>query len=660
MSSSLVVRRSPLRSGLLAAILGVGAMVATIECQPPEGAECNSPADNCKFPSVVVCLDRCVSPVPLGGACSHDPCATDGTCAGAGTCVDILGSSRCLQGVGLASPCALVQGVDPCASGLYCRVVNGQTTTCAVPAPIGAPCDSNFSTPGAFACTPGTHCIGATGGSYGRCKKDCSTALECPCDGTFECRTDDPAAPSYCCVAADRRCARTGDCCNSSDICRGPNIDRRCGACIADGQGSCGRTDDCCRAGSRCYAGTCTCTPQPGACVNDAECCAGLVCARGSNTSGPGTCFPRPGGGGGGGGSDGGVDSGDAGGPIASFHLLGFEQFPTSINSVPTYDYQVPGTPTDFDVLENVFLGLTSPQNQNQVVTIDVGNAQNATPIGFPTRPDLLSAFLLPGGAPPPTVADILVGGGSRATFYERFNFTNGSFITSHTATPLVGSVIALSGSPGFAKSSVHDAAALTNTGVLYWIDFGQVPPVLNHQVSLGSIGLGAPAAVSAGDAFAFVATSGPHRLSRLTTPTLGNLASTPPLPAFPVVIGGSENDLLVVVAERAVNNNRLEGYFPLNLGIQPAAVSLPGEPVALTVRTLGQDELVWVATKNPNEVRLFRVNAGGFSPIASVALGTAEPVRLRIGLSNQPPSVDAGPSTDPTLNGFVHVLVRQ
>jgi len=317
---------------------------------------------------------------------------------------------------------------------------------------------------------------------------------------------------------------------------------------------------------------------------------------------------------------------------------------------VPTYDYQVPGTPTDFDVLENVFLGLTSPQNQNQVVTIDVGNVQNATPIGFPTRPDLLSAFVLPGAAPPPSVADILVGEGSRATLYERFNFTNGSFITAHTATPLAGNVIALSGSPGFATSNVHDAAALTNTGALYWVDFGQVPPVLNHQVSLG--GLGVAVDVSAGDAYAFVATTGPNRLSRLTTPTLGNLASTPALVGSPVAVGGSEYDAFVVVAERGVN--RLEAFFPLSLASPSISTSLAGEPVALVVSTLGPDELVWVATKAPNVVRLFRVTAGGFSSIANVALGSAEPVQLRVGLAG------SGSNGDPTLTGFVHVLVRQ
>ncbi len=353
------------------------------------------------------------------------------------------------------------------------------------------------------------------------------------------------------------------------------------------------------------------------------------------------------------------MDGGDSGVVTSGYHLLGFVQTPTAISSVPTYDYDVPGTPTDFDVIEDAFLGMSAPQ---QVVAIDVANVQNAAPVSVPFRPDRINTYVLPGVAPPPTIADSLVGEGASASLYERLNYVTGTFVSGHTAAPLAGSVIALSGAPTFAQASIHDAAVLTASGTLYWIDFGQTTPALNHQVTLGSLGLGVALDVSAGDDFAFVTTSGPNRLSRLTTPILGNLSSTAPLVGVPVAVGGSEKDLLVVVAERAVNSNRLEAFFPLNLAFPAPSVLLPGEPVAIVVRTIGQGqvEFVWVATKNPNEVRLYSVTGAGFSLVANLSLGSAMPLRLRVGLTNSPLPLDGGPNTDPTLSGLVHVLVKQ
>ncbi len=201
-------------------------------------------------------------------------------------------------------------------------------------------------------------------------------------------------------------------------------------------------------------------------------------------------------------------------------------------------------------------------------------------------------------------------------------------------------------------SDSTHDAAALTDANFLYWIDFGQATPALNHQVTMGGLGLGAAVDVSAGDLFAFVATSSPNRVSRLVTPTLANLASSPILLGTPVAIGGTEQDLFVVVAESGAN--RLDAFFPLSLANVAATANLTGIPTAMVVRTLGPDELVWVATRSPNTVRLFRLTTVGFAPIASVALGAAEPIGLRVGLAG------AGDPDEGTLSGFVHVLVRQ
>lgn len=284
------------------------------------GADCSesgATCEECPAGQVRSCTEQCHTPVPIGGTCSTNPCAENGTCVSGATCVSLFNTTRgsCVNlGYGLGSLC--YPNADFCPTGLYCRpptveLPHGGTKTChssatavcALPVRDGGRCDSDFDHPLCSPCQPGETCVD------GRCHKPCTTNADCPCgknqsctgrgspnvepnlcysckyfgdtgcDTETPCCDDSTCSDGRCCRSRGARCSTKADCCNSSDICLGGT----CRACKQKGE-TCSTGSECC-SGLRCDGGRCILpcnegapcsTGKPGVCAAGTIQCDGL------------------------------------------------------------------------------------------------------------------------------------------------------------------------------------------------------------------------------------------------------------------------------------------------------------------------------------------------------------------------------------------------
>jgi hypothetical protein len=229
-------------------------------------ATCGVPA--CKNGQVRTCINKCVTEVPLNGACSDDPCAPNGVCAQ---------SAICENGVckkpdhGVATSCDPHQP-NQCSNSSYCHreacVPGSGASRCALPATESQPCDSNFASykpeSDCIPCEPGLKCVN------GFCHEPCSSAADCPCENTkFVCS-------SKLCF----RCHDLGQDCNAETKCCGAASCSAGRCCMSTGNG-CSKEGDCCGT-DVCLGSKCTVCTKPGdACSSSAQCCSGSSCKGG-------------------------------------------------------------------------------------------------------------------------------------------------------------------------------------------------------------------------------------------------------------------------------------------------------------------------------------------------------------------------------------------
>ncbi len=567
--------------------------------------ECRSVgSNNCS--SFAPCCDG--SQCNNGTCCfadSHQCSATSECCGGEHCYTKKLGTPKTCQACEKAGESC--NGAVDCCGGVC---LNG---TCR--ANVNDPCKSDDQCPANVACTCG-FCSGAL-----KPGQSCSTATggECLCElGNPETSCSHGGGNSSgnaCCFSKECHiCKQDVDCCGHLHVCE---LINKGGVCCGGTGATCGTDDECC-SHLACVKGFCTAGPNRTVCANGPiGCTANIGDTCGGNVT---CCSPNE------------CVNGLCAAPTA-YHLLGYRFGKQQITPGAIYDYQLTATPADFDVVEAAFVAL----QPNSLVAVDPLNVNAATPKPFGQVPITLSAFTLTGSVPSKTVADILVGEGSQATLYERYDFVAPSFAKSHVATGLTGSTIAISASPLFDQVSLHTAAILTNAPWLYFVDFAPSNVSLAHQTTLS--GLGTAVDVSAGDTEVFVATANPNQVRRFAAPNLPLLQSSLPLSDPPIAIAGSEADSYVVVANAGP---ALLGFPPFSLTDPPKKQSLNGTPVDLVVYSAGIFEFVWVATASPNEILQFSVSGNGFNQIAQLSL-TATPVKLR---------VDAP-------NGIIHVLVK-
>lgn len=233
----------------------------------------------CPARQVRTCGDVCVTPVRNGSACSRTDCASNSVCADpTASCVRVgLGYQCQANGETALLPC----GSDPngCAHDLFCKnfdACSGSTLwgqRCAVGAPEGYPCDSNWSAPVCSPCMPGSSCSNMTGG-WGTCMvSGCTTDANCPCADNGTTQATGCAGTSGLC----KPCKHNGDACSDNVKCCDANT--HCGdgqVCCKNAGQPCGTNADCC-AGDKnvCHAsGTCgVCTNVGSSCSLPSECC---------------------------------------------------------------------------------------------------------------------------------------------------------------------------------------------------------------------------------------------------------------------------------------------------------------------------------------------------------------------------------------------------
>ena len=285
----------------------VGTMTMGGWCDPPPPQDNDCKPIECDDGQIVVCQNKCVTPVPVGGTCSlTDLCADDGTCADDATCVATpgvpVGKGTCQHlGRGWLAECSSVDWTFPgqpsteCASGLYCK--SGQcpgwnVNRCVKPHKFGDYCDNSVIgqdiTP-CYECEPGLECVG-TGASEGSgsgnvfakpgmCLKRCEVDRECPCDS--KCDTEGPELRYFCkpCRSLHDKCDSTHTCCDD---------DTRCveGTCCKQRGTSCENKADCCGT-DRCvevepgHSECRMCQAYGKECRTDNECCGGGDCREG-------------------------------------------------------------------------------------------------------------------------------------------------------------------------------------------------------------------------------------------------------------------------------------------------------------------------------------------------------------------------------------------
>jgi hypothetical protein len=272
----------------------------------------------CPSTQVRVCGRNCVTPIAVGGTCSLDLCATNGTCASGSTCVP-TGSgnngtctkrptSEGSSASTLASECSLVttaNGVrfDECANDLICRemarcgdersIINGVTARCATSVSEGQVCDSESATYDATIhcspCGPGLACKTIVAGDQARCVRSCLVDSECPCTGgAGKCVTaSDGSKVCGSCVSLREGCDGYNRCCDTGEQC---GTSGTAGTCCRQVGAACVRGSDCCASASgnpvvcATTSGTSSCQVCKGnnvACSDKSECCAGGSCDNG-------------------------------------------------------------------------------------------------------------------------------------------------------------------------------------------------------------------------------------------------------------------------------------------------------------------------------------------------------------------------------------------
>lgn len=304
--------RAKLRSLLAAG----GVVVIGAACL---GATCNTnECTTCAAGQEIACIDRCVTPVPVGEACSlTDPCAPNCRCEGSASCVPVSltnpDQGACMSfGLGLGAGCQVLTP-DLCSNELYCHkkeCFGGTQNVCALPVALGGICDSNWAAPSCMPCVPGSSC------TDGICHKPCAVTGDCPCNQGWECpptsldtkggfctrckhkgdtgcdMKENPCCDAsvcgttgQCCMPRGQACAATGDCCNT-DVCQGGT----CQACKNAGA-ACTGTSECCDTAT-CMGGVCTppCALHHASCAN-AACCGQDLCVGYNCAAGDGNCF---------------------------------------------------------------------------------------------------------------------------------------------------------------------------------------------------------------------------------------------------------------------------------------------------------------------------------------------------------------------------------
>lgn len=100
-----------IKHGVIVGSVTLVAAVSLNQCELAPGCD----ATPCGNGQVTVCIDKCATPVAVGGTCSTDPCASNGFCADGATCYSFLnnGVGTCVQfGQTIAAPCGGT-GHDP-------------------------------------------------------------------------------------------------------------------------------------------------------------------------------------------------------------------------------------------------------------------------------------------------------------------------------------------------------------------------------------------------------------------------------------------------------------------------------------------------------------------------------------------------------------------
>jgi hypothetical protein len=255
-NSLAAARRRP-RWLIVGFIVGVAGSFGACKPTPPV---CGAP--ECQPGEVRTCLDLCVTPVPLGGSCSKDPCASNGICDNDALCINGICQN---EDHGVLAPCN-PNLANQCANSTYCPLATCPAqAVCSNPIDHGYACDSNFSAPKCRPCEPGTECV------EGFCFKPCQTDADCPCDDDLSC-----APTGFCQICkkvGDTDCGPQSPCCDGSTCGAG-----RC--CFSTGH-ACSSESECCGT-NVCLGGICSaCTAAGAACTTDAQCCGTATCKSG-------------------------------------------------------------------------------------------------------------------------------------------------------------------------------------------------------------------------------------------------------------------------------------------------------------------------------------------------------------------------------------------
>ena len=310
------------------------------------GADCSRAAPACRDGGIGptgctggqhrVCLNRCVTYVGSGAACTMDPCSTGSVCGPPYTCVP----SSAGASTGTCQASVTTVGCNPtsgarCFEGSFCATTGTQAQVdahtacrtpvstqgnspgiCVTPARESETCDGNWSDTWSGSsssicnpCEPGMQCVN------NRCRRKCTADEDCPCplaagacqpplpSGARVCLPCSPDGYSCagtmgepdvaCCqsgagstcsgTARTRVCCRgsgkpcdinvPGQCCASSGLaCRSGT----CAACVANGS-SATDTRECCDPTARIAGGVCTaCVTGGNAASNASLCCPNL------------------------------------------------------------------------------------------------------------------------------------------------------------------------------------------------------------------------------------------------------------------------------------------------------------------------------------------------------------------------------------------------
>jgi hypothetical protein len=254
---------------------GAGTDCTSTQCCAPMRVPntCDETADCCTETAKCLNGECCILSEDSGCNLDSD-CCTEGQVCEAGTCCAPLRvSDTCVSSGDCCTPggkclngeCCISPNFTGCNSDSDC-CVDGQICeagTCCAPMRVSDTCTSSGD-----CCTPGGKCLN------GEC---CISPNFTGCNSDSECCVDGQICEAGTCCAPLRvanTCQSSVDCCTPEGKC----LNGEC--CISTNFTGCNLDSDCCTEGQTCVAGAC-CRGFLGSCINDLDCCSGLVCSGG-------------------------------------------------------------------------------------------------------------------------------------------------------------------------------------------------------------------------------------------------------------------------------------------------------------------------------------------------------------------------------------------